>query len=306
MSRQAMDSTMKVIRENSGVVSYLQPDPWIKGATIVAERTVTPISNIFKLGEEKFITLFLEAREVARLLCDKLAVHRCALVSYPSGSENQIQVLPLHGVDSKWKAHIATDEEYNETDPGYCTSKNGPRWSDDRLKVIQTKIRKSLAKPDEPNNFAYHGNPSDKNLFAQIVRGELQQWRIWQDKQHVAFLTPFPNTPGYTVVVPRRPLSSDIFSLDKEDYIAFIEACKKVALLLQVSLNAHGTSIIFEGLEIDYAHAKLIPLLTSPQAVATPSKNSEFVAKYPGFVTSVSGPKAETLSLDDVFQQILA
>ena len=75
---------------------------------------------------------------------------------------------------------------------------------------------------------------------------------------------------------------------------------------MQKSLNAHGTSIIFEGLEIDYAHAKLIPLLTSPQAVATPSKNSEFVAKYPGFVTSVSGPKAETLSLDDVFQQILA
>uniref|UniRef100_A0A8C9XWC6 HIT domain-containing protein n=1 Tax=Sander lucioperca TaxID=283035 RepID=A0A8C9XWC6_SANLU len=51
-------------------------------------------------------------------------------------------------------------------------------------------------------------NASNDNLFSRIVRGEQQQWRVWEDNEHVAFLTPYPNSPGLTVVVPRKHLSN--------------------------------------------------------------------------------------------------
>ena len=114
----------------------------------------------------------------------------------------------------------------------------------------------------------YADGKNDKNIFARIVRGEEKHWRIWEDSNHVAFLTPFPNTPGYTVVVPRKPLSSDIFSSDTDDYIALIKACHEVGHILKKSfVNARGIAIIFEGLEINYAHAKLIPIIQPQTAL---------------------------------------
>uniref|UniRef100_A0A665T1W3 HIT domain-containing protein n=1 Tax=Echeneis naucrates TaxID=173247 RepID=A0A665T1W3_ECHNA len=86
-------------------------------------------------------------------------------------------------------------------------------------------------------------------LFSRIVRGEEQQWRVWDDERHVAFLTPFPNSPGFTVLVPRRPLTSDIFRLEKADYEGLVLAARKVSQLLEQSLGANGVAN-----EIIYVH----------------------------------------------------
>ncbi|KAI8964139.1 hypothetical protein F5Y11DRAFT_317436 [Daldinia sp. FL1419] len=47
---------------------------------------------------------------------------------------------------------------------------------------------------------------------------KVEQWRVWEDYRHVAFLAPFSNTPGFTALVPRRHLSSDIFRVDSGSY----------------------------------------------------------------------------------------
>ena len=196
------------------------------------------------------------------------------------------------------------------TDPGYCNSKNGPQWTNEDLKAIQSKIRQKLPNPETPHDYSFYGEPSNYNLFPKIIRGELEQWRIWEDKDHVAFLTPVPNTPGFTVLVPRKPLPSDIFSLGKEDYTSIVLATQKVGKLLQDSLNARGIAMIFEGFEIDYAHVKLIPVLASEKCTSGKSdydkvRKHVFFESYQGYVTSVNGPKATDADLDNVYQQII-
>ena len=109
---------MKIIHKNKGVIAYLQPDPWTEGATIVTTEETTEASGNILEDVEKSLPLFLEAQKVAHLLCDKLSVQRCALVSYPSGNNRQIQVLPLHGLEKNWEPYEAEIEEYNSTDPG--------------------------------------------------------------------------------------------------------------------------------------------------------------------------------------------
>jgi len=42
-----------------------------------------------------------------------------------------------------------------------------------------------------------------QTIFEQIVTGELASWLVWEDEAHLAFLTPFPNTRGQTVVIPK-------------------------------------------------------------------------------------------------------
>lgn len=124
---------------------------------------------------------------------------------------------------------------------------------------------------------------------------------MWEDENHVAFLTPFPNSPGLTVLVPRRPLTSDVFRLEKADYEALVLATRKVSHLLEEGLGAWGVGLIFEGYEIDYAHAKLIPLVQSSLLGAkhgvTKPQAPPFHPKYPGYVSSEDGPEASSENL---------
>uniref|UniRef100_A0A3P9KGG8 HIT domain-containing protein n=1 Tax=Oryzias latipes TaxID=8090 RepID=A0A3P9KGG8_ORYLA len=89
----------------------------------------------------------------------------------------------------------------------------------------------------QPNLTFLGDDPAHPGLFSRIVRGEEQHWRVWEDTDHVAFLTPFPNSPGFTVLVPRRPLTSDIFKLEKSHYEGLVLAAKKVAGLLEEGLG---------------------------------------------------------------------
>uniref|UniRef100_UPI0037E8882A uncharacterized protein isoform X2 n=1 Tax=Semicossyphus pulcher TaxID=241346 RepID=UPI0037E8882A len=308
-----MSSTLPrhVIWNSEGLVAYLHPRPWTPGSVILERSTPGSLGgSIFHLEKQELLSWLLGARAVAELLCDRLAVRRCALVSRPHRDRAaQILVHPLHGLDAEWRPHLAGGEEHNAHDPGYCTSKTAPRWSDPSLTEIQAKIRAKLPLPDSPHNLTFLGDdPAHPGLFSRIVRGEEQQWRVWEDEGHVAFLTPFPNSPGFTVLVPRRPLTSDIFRLEKGDYEELVVATLKVSRLLEDGLGAWGVGLIFEGFEIDYAHAKLIPLFLPPSSgtgddTTTPSA-PQFYPTYPGYVTSEDGPEASQDSLKKLHSKI--
>ncbi|XP_047222926.1 uncharacterized protein LOC124869197 isoform X2 [Girardinichthys multiradiatus] len=300
-----------VIWQSEGLVAYLNPQPWTPGSVILESSDPgIPGGSIFHLKESEYLTWLLGARTVAELLCDRLGVQRCALVSRPHRDMSaQIRVLPLHGLDAEWRTHLAGEEEHNAHDPGYCTSKTAPRWSDASLTNIQNKIRTKLPLPNAPPDHTFLGeDPAHGGLFSRIVRGEEQQWRVWEDERHVAFLTPFPNSPGFTVLVPRRPLTSDIFRLQKGDYEALVLATRKVSMLLEEGLGAWGVGLIFEGFEIDYAHTKLIPLLppssSGIETNAAKPLTSQYYHTYPGYVTSQDGPEANSDDLKKMHAKI--
>ncbi|CAL8329816.1 unnamed protein product [Merluccius merluccius] len=287
-----------VVWESPELVAYLHPRPWTPGSVILEQRVPGgPGASVFQLGEPEYLSMLLGARTVGSLLCDTLG----------------IRLLPLHGLDAEWRPHLAAEEEHSPFDPGFCTSKSGPRWSDGRLAEIQAKVRTRLPSPDAPPDFTFLGDdPGHPGLFSRIVRGEETQWRVWEDRGHVAFLTPFPNAPGFTVVVPRRPLTSDIFRLERGDYEDLALATRQVAVLLGKGLGAAGVGLIFEGFEIDYAHAKVIPLLSPPPAASVgerdpPSSDpspARFHTTYPGFVSSEDGPEASLETLKEFQNQI--
>ncbi|XP_029106237.1 uncharacterized protein LOC108928812 [Scleropages formosus] len=295
-----------VIWETDELVAYLHSAPWTPGATVLTLKNPNRPCSVFHLQEHDYLVLLLGAKAVAHLLCEKLGVQRCALVFKPRpGQPAHIRVLPLHGLEPNWTPQHAEEEDFQPYDPGYCSSKSGPRWEDVELKKLQHRIRSHLPNPDSPFSYHFLGDPSHDNLFSRIVRGEEHQWRVWENGDHVAFLTPYPNTPGLTVLVPRQPLSSDIFRLDEDDYKALVLASREVAQLLERGMGAHGVALIFEGYEVDYAHAKLIPLLLPPgnSPLTTPPVH-QFCQIYQGYVTSADGPPASVENLKEIRTKI--
>ncbi|XP_054459779.1 uncharacterized protein LOC129095382 isoform X1 [Anoplopoma fimbria] len=157
-----MSSTLPhhVIWQSEGLVAYLHPRPWTPGS-VVLERSSpgSPGGSVFHLEKQEFLSWLSGARAVAELLCERLGVRRCALVSRPHrDTPAQIRVLPLHGLDTEWRPHLAGEEEHNAVDPGYCSSKTAPRWTDSSLTEVQTKIRAKLPFPDASPDLTFLGS----------------------------------------------------------------------------------------------------------------------------------------------------
>lgn len=91
-----------VIWESDGLVAYLHPRPWTPGSVILESSTSGRLGgSIFHLTKEEFVSWLLGARAVAELLCDRLAVRRCALVSRPH-RDTPAQVI-LDCIAPAWK-----------------------------------------------------------------------------------------------------------------------------------------------------------------------------------------------------------
>lgn len=145
----------------------------------------------------------------------------------------------------------------------------------------------------------------EKSLFEKIACGDVPAYVVWQDESYMAFLTPFPNTEGFTVVIPKVNHGDYVFSLNDEVYIGLLQAVKKVAKLLEKAFNTPRIAMVFEGTGIAHVHAKLIPL-HGPLAAETNvwSKHQEYYENYVGYLTTVEGPKQSAEVLEATLQKI--
>lgn len=145
---------------------------------------------------------------------------------------------------------------------------------------------------------------TSQNLFAKIIRGELEQWRVWESESHVAFLTPFGNCPGKTVLIPRKHVDSDILGTPIEDFTSLAGATwDVVTVLMRSRLEPDRVGLIFEGMEVDWAHAKLIPVCGD---TGESTSEQPFVEKYTGAVSSQPGPAVAIEELEDMRQRFLS
>lgn len=145
-----------------------------------------------------------------------------------------------------------------------------------------------------------------KTIFDEIVSGERKSWKIWEDDEFLAFLTPFPNTPGFTVVIPKVNEGDYVFLLNDDLYVRFLLATKKVANILEHAFDTPRVALVFEGTGVAHVHAKLIPLhgeLAGKTDVW--SDHTEFNEEYKGWLTTAEGPKMSDEELDAVQAKIL-
>ena len=144
-------------------------------------------------------------------------------------------------------------------------------------------------------------------IFHKIASGEIPSWKVWEDEGYLAFLTPFPSTPGLTIVIPKTFAGDYVFTLSSDQYAGLLNATRSVAKLLEVAFDTTRVALVFEGTGVAYVHAKLYPLhgkLADETNVW--STHQEFYPEYVGYLSTVEGPKASDDELRVVQQKILA
>lgn len=142
-------------------------------------------------------------------------------------------------------------------------------------------------------------------IFDNIISGAWKSWIVWEDAHYLAFLTPFPNTPGFTVVIPKINSGDYLFSLPDSDYIGLMQAARIVARKIEKGLGVKRVAMVFEGTGVAHVHAKLIPLhgeLASQTNVW--STQQEFYPQYVGYLTTAEGPKMADSELDTIKARI--
>ena len=142
-------------------------------------------------------------------------------------------------------------------------------------------------------------------LFDKIISNEIPSYKVWEDDNFLAFLTPFPNTPGTTVVIPKYNPGDYVFNIDPELYAQFMDAVRKVANLLENALEVNRVALVFEGTGVAYAHAKLYPLYGElASATDVWGAEKEFVEKYRGWITTLEGPQMDEARLAEIQKKI--
>lgn len=145
-------------------------------------------------------------------------------------------------------------------------------------------------------------------VFCKIVRGELPCHKIWEDEKHLAFLSIFPNTKGFSVVITKEHNPS--YAFDNSDTVLsnLVLAAKKVGKLLDEKLPDVGrTGMVFEGFGVDHLHAKLFPMHgTANMAEWRPVKSNmnKYFDQYEGYISSHDHERADDEALATLAKQI--
>ncbi|MEK6872234.1 MAG: HIT family protein [Nanoarchaeota archaeon] len=144
-------------------------------------------------------------------------------------------------------------------------------------------------------------------IFCEIVEGKKSCYKIWEDNKHLALLSIFPNTEGFSVVIPKKHYPSYAFDLENTILSELIIASKKAAKLLDKKLPDVGrTGMILEGFGVDHVHTKLFPMHgTKMKKWEKFSSNvDKYFIKYEGYISSHDYQRADDKKLKELAEKI--
>ena len=145
---------------------------------------------------------------------------------------------------------------------------------------------------------------AEPTIFDKIIDGTIPSRKVWEDEQYLAFLTPFANTPGVTVVIPKRNPGDYVFAADPSVVAGLMNAARQVAHLLEKALNVKRVAAVFEGEAVPHLHVKLYPMHGIEDDRSHFPKESPFFPVYPGYISTAEGTHMSEAELDNVLRAI--
>jgi len=144
--------------------------------------------------------------------------------------------------------------------------------------------------------------------YCKIAKGLEPCHKIWEDDHFLAFLSIFPNTEGFTILITKQHFDSYIFNLEDDLLNRFILAAKFVAKLLDTKLDdVSKTGLIFEASGIDHAHIKLIPMHGTANISKwkpTTAYLDKYFKKYEGYLSSHESCRKDDRELEKIAKKI--
>ncbi len=93
-------------------------------------------------------------------------------------------------------------------------------------------------------------------IFCKIVKGEIPSYKVYEDKNFLAFLDIRPLTKGNSLVIPKKHY---LWTYNVPNFGGYFEAAKRVGLAAQKAFGAEWICFLTLGLEVPHAHIRMIP-----------------------------------------------
>jgi histidine triad (HIT) family protein len=103
----------------------------------------------------------------------------------------------------------------------------------------------------------------EKTVFQKIIDRELPADIVYEDERTLAFLDIEPNTPGHTLVIPKK-FCLNVFDCDEESWAAVMRTVRAIAPAVRDAVGAEGVHINSNhgeeaGQVIPHLHFHIIP-----------------------------------------------
>lgn len=82
----------------------------------------------------------------------------------------------------------------------------------------------------------------DTNIFAQILRGEIPSFKVYEDDDTLCFMDIMPRTDGHCLVIPKTPCRNVLDASDAQ-LAAVMSTVKKVANAAKTAFGADGITL---------------------------------------------------------------
>lgn len=109
-----------------------------------------------------------------------------------------------------------------------------------------------------------HGSYDTQNIFAQIIRGDLPCYKLYEDEDVLAFLDVFPQSRGHTLVVPKRAAARNILEIDADNLCKVMRVVQQLTGVLVEELQPEGVQVAqFNGAPagqtVFHLHVHIVP-----------------------------------------------
>ena len=101
------------------------------------------------------------------------------------------------------------------------------------------------------------------NVFARILRGEIQAHTVYEDPHTLAFMDVMPQSDGHTLVIPKTQ-AENLFDLPADALVATILTTQRVARAVKKAFDAPGVMIAQlngrgAGQSVFHIHFHIVP-----------------------------------------------
>jgi len=109
-----------------------------------------------------------------------------------------------------------------------------------------------------------HGAYDPANIFAQILAGKADCYRLYEDEDCLCFLDLFPQSFGHTLVIPKHVKARNILDIDGEVLSKVMRVVQKLSAVLVEELQPDGVQIMqfngsAAGQTVFHLHVHIIP-----------------------------------------------
>ncbi len=143
-------------------------------------------------------------------------------------------------------------------------------------------------------------------IFCKIAKKEVDAAIVYEDKDFIAILDGYPNTEGMTLVLTKEHYDSYVFDLPDKVYTKLLLISKKVAKILEKGLKVKRVAMVFEGQGVNHIHTKLYPMHKIDDSRFGELSGGVYFEKYPGYITTLVGPKIDIKKRQEVLKKILS